>query len=307
VRSQTQTNETSGVEPSQTVLAAGAVVWRRVADETELLVVHRPKYDDWTFPKGKIDRGERLPVTAVRETLEETTVPIRLGLPLTAVRYPLRKPRPSTKQVSYWIGRPVGDGDIRLEPNREIDAARWVRLDDVAELLTYDHDCDLLDEFVQLHADRKADKTRPLVVLRDTSARARSRWKDDDRQRPLTTRGLREAQRLVPLLDAYGITDVVSSSSARCVQTIEPYANHLDADIVLDTGLTEEEATRERVTRTVAELVRSKRAAVVCTHRPVLPLVFEALGIDPIPLEPSQLVVVHRRGRDVLATELHRA
>jgi 8-oxo-(d)GTP phosphatase len=295
------------VESTQTVLAAGAVVWRRVADETELLVVHRPKYDDWTFPKGKIDRGERLPVTAVRETLEETTVLIRLGLPLTAVRYPLSKPRPSTKQVSYWIGRPVGDGDITLEPNREIDTARWIRLDDVAELLTYDHDRELLDEFVRLRADQKADKTWPLVVLRHTSARSRSRWKDDDRQRPLTTRGLREAGRLIPLLDAYGITDVVSSSSARCVQTIEPYANHLDADIVLDTGLTEEEATRERVAGTVGHLVRSKRAAAVCTHRPVLPLVFEALGIDPIPLEPSQLVVVHRRGPDVLATELHRA
>jgi 8-oxo-dGTP pyrophosphatase MutT (NUDIX family)/phosphohistidine phosphatase SixA len=302
-----RTDNTSRVEPTRTVLAAGAVVWRRVSDRTELLVVHRPKYDDWSFPKGKLDRGERLPVTAVREVGEETTVPIRLGRPLPMVRYPLRKPRPSIKEVSFWIGRPAGASEITLDPNREIDAARWVQLDAVAGLLTYEHDHGLLDEFVRLRDDEKAHETWPLVVLRHAAARSRTQWKGDDRRRTLNSKGNREARRLIPLLEAYGITDVVSSDSARCVQTVVPYADHLDVDLDLYPELSEEGATPDRVAGRVRGLAASKRAMVVCTHRPVLPLVFETLGIEPVRLEPAQLLVAHRRGRDVLATELHRA
>lgn len=281
-------------------------MWRRSGDHTELLVVHRPKYDDWTFPKGKVDRGERLPVAATREILEETTVPVRLGMPLSTVRYPLTKPRPATKQVTYWIGRPLDEGEITLEPNREIDAARWVRLDETGRLLTYDHDRGLLDRFVRLH-EHNAHKTRPLVLLRHATARSRTRWKGDDRRRTLTAKGLREAHRLVPLLGSYGITDVVSSDSARCVQSIEPYADHLDGDIVLDPRLAEERANRKRVTKSLRDLCATKRSTVLCTHRPVLPLVFEALDLPATPLEPAQLMVVHHRGRTIIGTELHHA
>ena len=282
------------------------MVWRRVEGLTEVLLVHRPKYDDWSFPKGKTNRGERLPVTAAREVLEETSVPIRLGLPMLTVRYPLRRPRPVTKQVSYWIARPIDDGDITLESNHEIDEARWVTIDRARQRLTYAHDHGLLDQFVRRH-ETKAHKTRTLVVLRHAAARSRTRWRGDDRRRTLTATGLREAHRLVPLLAAYGVSKIVSSDSARCVQSVEPYADHLDADIILEPGITEEEATPERVRACLRDLCGSKRPAVVCTHRPVLPMVFEALGIPPVPLEPAQLLVVHHRGRKVLASELHHA
>ncbi len=291
------------MEPTQTVLAAGAVVWRRHGESVELLVVHRPKYDDWSFPKGKIDDGELLPVAAVRETLEETTVPVRLGLPLSTVRYRLRKPKDATKQVSYWIGRPIGDGAITLEPNHEIDRAQWIGVDAVGERLSYDHDRDLLDEFVDLQ-QRKAHKARPLVILRHTTARPRTHWRGDDQRRTLSAEGIREAQRLVPLLRAYGITHVVSSDTARCVQSVVPYADHLDVDIVLDPDLSEERATPRRIGSRMQGLLTSKRSTVVCTHRPVLPMVFEALGVPPVPLEPAQMVVVHRRSGMVLGTEL---
>lgn len=294
----------SRVEPSRTVLAAGAVVWRRHGESVELLVVHRPKYDDWTFPKGKLDDGELLPVAAVRETLEETTVPVRLGHPLPTVRYQLSKPK-AMKQVSYWIGRPIGDGAITLEPNHEIDHAEWIALEAVGERLTYAHDGDLLDEFVDLKG-REAHKARPLVILRHATARSRTHWKGDDRRRTLSAEGTREAQRLVPLLRAYGITHVVSSDTARCVQSVVPYADHLDVDIVLDTDLTEERATPRRVGGRMQGLLASKRPTVVCTHRPVLPMVFEALGVPPVELEPAQMVVVHRRSGMVLGTELHK-
>ncbi|HEU0288121.1 MAG TPA: NUDIX hydrolase [Nocardioidaceae bacterium] len=294
------------MEPTRTVLAAGAVVWRRLGESVELLVIHRPKYDDWTFPKGKAERGERMPVTAAREVLEETSVPIRLGLPLTTVRYPLRRPRPAIKQVSYWIARPLGDGDITLEPNHEVDEAHWLPLDQVRRQLTYQHDHEVLALFERGH-ETKAYKTRTLVILRHAAARSRTHWKGDDRRRTLTAKGMRQAHRLVPLLAAYGVGEIVSSDSARCVHSIEPYADHLDADIILEPGLTEELATPKRVADSLRSLSGSKRPAVVCTHRPVLPMVFETLGITPIPLEPAQLMVVQHRGRKVLATELHRA
>jgi 8-oxo-dGTP pyrophosphatase MutT (NUDIX family) len=306
VHAHPETRNTSRVEPTRTVLAAGAVVWRRHGESDELLIVHRPKYDDWTFPKGKVDRGERLPATAVREIIEETTVPVRLGLPLSTVRYRLSKPKDATKQVSYWIGRPISDGAITLEPNHEIDEARWVALDAVGGLLTYDHDRELLDEFIDQRR-RKAHKARPLVILRHATARSRTHWKGDDQRRTLTAGGLREAQRLVPLLLAYGITHIVSSDSARCVQSVVPYADHLDVDIVLDPDLTEERATPRRVAAQTRALLAGKRSIVVCTHRPVLPMVFEALGVPPIALEPAQMMVVHRRSGEVHGTELHRA
>lgn len=282
-------------------------MWRRLGGESaELLVIHRPKYDDWTFPKGKAERGERLPVTAAREVLEETSVPIRLGLPLTTVHYPLRRPRPAIKQVSYWIARPLGESDITLEPNHEVDEAHWLPIDRVRRQLTYQHDQDLLARFEERH-ETNAHKTRTLVILRHAAARSRTHWTGDDRRRTLTAKGMSEAHRLVPLLAAYGVSEIVSSDSARCVQSVEPYADHLDADIILEPGLTEELATPKRVADCLRGLSGSKRPTVVCTHRPVLPMVFETLGIAPIPLEPAQLMVVQHRGQKVVATELHRA
>lgn len=267
------------------------------------MAVHRPKYDDWTFPKGKVDRGERLPVTAVREILEETSVPIRLGVPLPTVRYELPRTG-AAKQVSYWIGRPLDDGRITLEPNHEIDEARWVRLDELAGLLTYGHDRGLLDEF-RRRRDRSEHKTRTLVVLRHATARSRHRWTGDDRLRTLSAAGLREAHQLVPLLGGYGVADVVTSDSTRCVQTVEPYADHLETGIVTDPGLAEERATAKRVAKRLRDLLAAKRPTVLCTHRPVLPLVFAALDIPPVPLQPAQLLVVHHRRRKLVATELH--
>ena len=106
--------------PIGDVLAAGAVVIRKDA----VLLVHRPRYGDWSFPKGKLDRGELAPVAAVREVLEETGVRVRLGTPLASQRYPAGS---RIKTVSYWHGRvvgdPTGDGDVGKDQN---DAGAWV-------------------------------------------------------------------------------------------------------------------------------------------------------------------------------------
>src|SRR3954454_20668890 len=115
------------------IVAAGAVVLRK---GPQVLLVHRPKYDDWSFPKGKLDRGEHVTAAAVREVAEETGLHVRLGPPLAGQRYPIGGGR--TKSVSYWAGRAVGDDDVsRYQANDEIDQVEWVDYDEALDRLTH--------------------------------------------------------------------------------------------------------------------------------------------------------------------------
>lgn len=274
------------------ILAAGCVVLRK----DKVLLVHRPRYDDWSFPKGKLDRGEHATTAAVREVAEETGLTVRLGAPLTDQHYRLLK-RGETrdKVVHYWIGRVTDDPDVSgYVPNDEIDEVAWVSVDKAVRLLTYDHDRATLEEAL---AD--PHKTRTLVVLRHARARARSRWRADDRFRTLLKTGLHQADQLVPILGAYDVTTLVSSSSTRCVTTLIPYADTRGVKIASEAGLSEEEATDDSVEDVVRRLLTARRA-VVCTHRPVLPQVWEALGLEDIKLDPGHAVVLHhRKGRFV--------
>ncbi|WP_370186672.1 NUDIX domain-containing protein [Aeromicrobium sp.] len=286
--------------------AAGAVTWRRCAPRpgssgkrgVEVLLVHRPRYDDWTFPKGKPDPGEDLVATAVREVAEETAQLVRLGHPLPDTRYRVAG---GPKRVSYWAARVVGETATPFTPNREIDDLRWVRPGDARRLLSYEHDLDLLDAFLALR-DVKAHRTRTLVVVRHGKAKAREHWRRDDLLRPLTPSGRGRAEALVPLLEAYGVRRVVSSPARRCVDTVAPYAEHRGLDLRHDPRLSEE-TTEDDVRRAVADVLAEKSPAVVCGHRPTLPWVFEALGLDAPELAPGEGVVLHLRRGVVVADE----
>ena len=286
------------------VLAAGAVVWRPAGDDIELLVIHRPTHDDWTIPKGKVDPGERLPVTAVREVLEETSVPIRLGLPMRTIEYEVARPERILKRVSYWVGRPLGSGEITHAGDHEVDEVRWVPAARAPQVLTYERDRALVHQLLDLRV-KSWHRARAVIVLRHAHAMARSKWDGKDALRPLSEQGLREAHELVPLLGAYGISRVVSSSSTRCSQTVEPFVEHLGAELVLDDGFSEEKADPRKVARRLRTLAVDERPTVLCTHRPVLPMVLAALGVSPEPIQPAGLIVVHRRRGRVVGTETH--
>ena len=200
------------------VVAAGAVITRKGPAGREFLLVHRPKYDDWSFPKGKQDPGEHVTATAVREVLEETGIEIRLGRPLRPQLYAVSGGR--AKTVHYWVGHVVGDDDVSsYEINDEVDDLAWLSEAAAKERMTYLDDIDLLAQF-----DEFRKTTSALLVVRHAKAEKRDRWDGPDPKRPLNELGREQAETMVPLLHAYGVARVITSPSTRCVETVRPYA-----------------------------------------------------------------------------------
>jgi 8-oxo-dGTP diphosphatase len=134
----------AAVDPdSAEVKASGGVVYRRADDGIEVLLVHRPRYDDWSLPKGKLDRGESWEDAAVREVEEETGLRCELGPELSPVAYRDNKER--EKVVRYWLMEATGD-DAGFVPNDEVDALRWLASGDAPAQLGYPRDAELVRE-----------------------------------------------------------------------------------------------------------------------------------------------------------------
>jgi 8-oxo-dGTP diphosphatase len=123
----------------EVVRAAGAVARRRSGGREEVLLVHRPKYDDWSFPKGKAEAGESDEECAVREVEEETGLHVHLGAELVSTSY-VSKGRP--KRVRYWLAEPRPGEDAR--PQNEVDEVAWLTSSEAEQRLTYDRDLDVL-------------------------------------------------------------------------------------------------------------------------------------------------------------------
>lgn len=286
----------------KTVAASGAVVWRPREGApnggVEVLIVHRPSYDDWTFPKGKANRGEKAPACAYREVLEETAVSIRLGVPMQPVEYVVNA---GVKVVQYWSGRVAGEGPKPFKPNKEIDDVIWVRPKVAARMLSYQHDRELLETFLELKK-RDEHTTQTIVILRHAKAYTRGRWHGEEEARPLTVAGANVAKRLARIIEAYGVENMVSSPAARCVATIMPWAERTGVSPKLDERLSEGVKTKD-VRAVVEPLLTKKKAVAICSHRPTLPAIFEAVGLDPVELEPGEAFVVHHQNGTVVATE----
>ncbi|HMC72342.1 MAG TPA: NUDIX hydrolase [Mycobacteriales bacterium] len=195
--------------------AAGGVLWRAAlgAAGVEVALVHRPKYDDWSLPKGKLEEGEHPLLAAVREVEEETGFVGVLGRPLGEVRY-LRDG--DSKRVRYWAMTAESGAFM---PSDEVDQLMWLPAKEGQRFLLADRDRRILTEFA---AD--PDPTWPLVVVRHGSAGDRSSWPGPDRERPLDDVGQVQAQALAPLLDLYRVSRVLSADVLRCLETVGPYA-----------------------------------------------------------------------------------
>lgn len=256
------------------VLAAGAVLWRVEHGRIEVALIHRPRYDDWSWPKGKLDPGEDFPQACVREVEEETGLRCRLGIPLPASEYLL--PRGERKVVRYWAAEVVG-GHGRLE--HEVDQVEWLPGRQARRRLSHPRDAEQLDAVLEARRRGTLD-TWPLVVVRHAHALSRSQWSRDDWLRPLSDSGRRRSHDIAPLLAAYDVQQVISSSAVRCQQTVAPFLE--DAGVPLHTkkGLSEEgfDAEPHKVLRHLEKALVRGAPVALCSHRPLLPSLLTALS-----------------------------
>ncbi len=276
------------------VLAAGGIIWRPASDAEaiEVLLVHRPKYDDWTFPKGKLHQGESLIAAAVREVAEETGLSVIVGHRMRTVSYATTD---GPKEVTYWVMQPA-DGDFA--PNAEVDQIRWVPVAVAAEELSYAHDRRLALELTDLPPG-----VVRVVLVRHADAGQR---KDDpaaDITRPLSERGADQAHALTPLLTLFAPTRVISAPALRCVQTVEPLADALGLTVEVEPTLGEAEFARDpspAAELLLAALHATKDTTVISSQGGVIPGLIAGLpsADAPEPLTP----VVAKAGVWTLAT-----
>jgi 8-oxo-dGTP diphosphatase len=263
------------VEPAELVLAAGGAVWRTAADGAlETAVVHRPKYDDWSLPKGKLDGDEHALQAAVREVGEETGLTVVAGRRSLRTQYALED---GDKQVDYWLQQAVAG---EFEPNSEVDELRWLSLADAAEQVTHDHDRAVLADLARDDVPRAPT----LLLVRHGSAGNRSEWDAPDELRPLDAKGRRQAARLAEALSLFAPTAVLSAERTRCRETVQPLAERLGLDVLPCRELGEEEFNDDpQAGLAVVERLLAPRnrpgVTVVCSQGGAIPSVLLALGV----------------------------
>jgi 8-oxo-(d)GTP phosphatase len=287
------------------IYAAGAVCWREEKKDLLVALVHRGRYHDWTFPKGKVDAGESLPEAAVREVREETGLKIKLGVPLQTISYPLDKSK--TKVVHYWAAR-VSDkalSNTKFTPDEEVTEVLWLPATEAFAKLSYQHDRDLLTELIELR-DNQMLRTKPLIILRHAHALPRVDYVGEDGKRPLLAEGKKQAKELVRLLGAYGPKRVLTSPWKRCRDTITPYAKAHRYKIIERGQLSEVGNAKgpSRTAKVAKRLFADARSSVLCTHRPTLPTITEVLAsyaepklaeliLEAKALKPGDFIVLH--------------
>jgi 8-oxo-(d)GTP phosphatase len=249
------------------VRAAGAVLWRPGREGPEVALIHRPRYDDWSFPKGKLEPGEHVLVAAVREVTEETGFRPVLGRPLQTIRYPRKG---AMKRVDYWAATPAGP-PVGVPAAGEVDKLEWLPLAAAADRLTYRHDADLLSELTTGPGGAADDlATVPFTLLRHATAEPKQGWPGDDLLRPLDAPGREQAVALGTLLACFGTARVITSATARCVDTVLPYAvgagETVRAESVLTIG-----APVQAGEQRLRELLADADATVFCGHGETLP------------------------------------
>jgi 8-oxo-(d)GTP phosphatase len=320
------------------VRAAGAVLWRpgdadRVAGpmaELQVAVIHRPKYDDWSFAKGKLEPGEHVLHAAVREVFEETGLRVTLGRRLPPVRYAYQGrvraddqqiPAAASvagdrrggvlKQVDYWAATAAGAWSPFV-PNKEVDRLDWLSVTEARQRLSYPHDVELLGQF-----SAGPSRTTPLIFLRHASAGSRPDWPGEDISRPLDALGIKQAQDLTVLLRCFGVLRVVSSPTERCVSTVRPYATAAGVAVEPEPALLPPKDGGSwpgyaEAAATAALVAAEAQPVVVCAHRENLPVLIEAacdrLGgtvPDGPPLRKSEFLVLHTSAGRLVTAERH--
>ena len=257
------------------MLAAGGAVWRISAGGAlETAVVHRPKYDDWSLPKGKLVDGEHAVQAAVREVGEETGLAVVVGRRSLRTRYAVEE---GDKQVDYWLQQAVGG---QFAPNPEVDELRWLPVPEAAALVTHEHDRAVLADLARDDVPRAPT----LLLVRHGSAGDRSEWDGPDELRPLDAKGRRQAEQLAEALTLFAPTAVLSAERVRCRETVVPLAERLGLPVLPCPELGEEEFSDDpQAGLAVVERLLEPRdrpgVTVVCSQGGAIPSVLVSLGV----------------------------
>ena len=265
--------QTDGVDAIRQVRAAGGLLWRRGPEGLEILLVHRPRLDDWSLPKGKLRKREHPLEAARREVLEETGVRASVGARLPTVSYQVRVDDALVdKVVDYWSMTVVAD--LGFHPGSEVDALGWFSIDEALARLTYPRDVTVVTRFAEL-----GPLSPPLLVLRHASAG--QRWANKDNERPLDSRGLACARDLARLLACFTPSRLVSASPRRCVQTLRPLAQQLSLPVEVDRSF-DESADPDAAAKRLRDLVSTTPGSVVvCSQGKLVPPALSVLTNRP--------------------------
>jgi 8-oxo-dGTP diphosphatase len=288
---------------AEEVKAAGAVVWRSAGRGAQVVLVHRPKYNDWSFPKGKLLPGEHLLLAAVREVAEETGLAVTLGRRLPPVRYDVAVP----KRVDYWAAA-VAAAPAGFTPTNEVDQLAWVAASTAGAKLSYPRDAQTLADF-----QAGPLRTVPLILVRHASAVSKTGWQADDQSRPLNVRGRKDARTLAELFRCFGTGRVVSSPAERCVATVRPYAAAAGAEVEIEPALEvvrKAPAADPETAKAMAVVAAADEPVVVCAHRENMPFLLDAACAElgavcpPVkPLRKGEFLVLHRADRKLAAID----
>jgi 8-oxo-(d)GTP phosphatase len=272
--------------------AAGALLWRENSElKIEIALIHRPRYDDWSLPKGKIEEGESSLRCAFREVIEETGITPQFGRELGSVEY---KEPAGLKRVKYWAAKALTDEFLA---NEEVDEIKWLNPADALALGTHVSDKTIIKNFLT-----QEPRTDTLIIVRHTKALERGDWDAEDSKRTLDERGITQSEQLIQHLEPFGIDEIYSSNYIRCVQTVTPLAQSRGLKITEIPNLNEAnfEFDPERAISFANAVKQDEKNILICSHNPVIPTMLRGIlntklkNKDLIKLEPGDAWIVHR-------------
>jgi len=260
---------------NSTVIAAGVVIWRKSeSDSLEIAVVHRPRYGDWSLPKGKLENHESLIACAYREGEEETGLEFFIGPYIGDTEYLVAE---GMKRVSYWAAK-ASDRETQFFANEEVDQLQWWTLEQAMDSLTRDSDKEILAKFITTPYD-----ATPLIMLRHAKALAREEWQGEDEDRPLDQLGQQQAKRMLSIYQAFGLKSIHTSDAVRCYDTVLAMSRALEIEPTITKEISEytfkkdKERALDYVRDVATEVGKSGIPTLLCSHNPVLPRMLEKL------------------------------
>ena len=285
------------------IKGAGVILWReRRPLELEVALIHRPRYDDWSFPKGSVETDENPLKTAYRECLEETGIDSILGSYIGDVTYEVTEGK---KRIHYWMAK-ANRSITNFTPNEEVDQLAWTSIKEARHFLTHEDDKQLLTKFVRMER-----YSNVLILLRHGKAVKREEWFGEDTDRPLSHKGQMQSKKLSNLFQAYGITEIHSSDAQRCLNTAESIARELKIEMKATPMLSEDmyEKDDNAAIDYVIQILKFNKNQIVCSHNPMFTDILFAFenhrdfSRNLPKLSPADAWVIHHQGNRIISAE----